>query len=223
MPIPAVDKAESEAGLAMQVNGIAPGILAEEAKRLGALLVHYSTDYVFDGTKAGPYTEQDRTNPLSVYGRTKLEGEDAIAGEGGRFLTLRTSWVYGPRGKGFYPAILSQARAGNPLRVVNDQTGVPTSSAFLAKYTLPLVRRGATGVVNLVPCGETSRLGFAREILRGAGLQAKVEPISTTDTRTAAQRPLYSVLDNRVALSLLGPLPDWGEALAEIATAGRAT
>ncbi len=128
----AVDRAETEPELAMRINGDAPGVLAEEAKRLDALLVHYSTDYVFDGTKATPYVETDAPGPLNVYGRTKLEGERAIEAVGGAHLILRTSWVYAPRGRNFFLAIAKKARAGEVLRVVDDQTGTPTSAAFLA-------------------------------------------------------------------------------------------
>ena len=129
----AVDKAESEKALAMRVNGVAPGILAEQAKRLGALLVHYSTDYVFDGEKKMPYTEEDQTNPLSAYGASKLEGERRIRASGCRHLILRTSWVYAARGRNFF---LTIKNANRPLRVVDDQRGVPTSSRFLAEYSL---------------------------------------------------------------------------------------
>src|SRR5690348_7330049 len=152
----AVDKAESEPELAMRINGVAPGVMAEEAKRLGALLVHYSTDYVFDGTKRSPYTEDDAPNPSSVYGHTKLEGEARIRACGCRHLVLRTSWVYGPRGKNFYLTIARKAAAGERLRVVADQRGVPTTSAFLAAQTAALLRKEASGLLNLVPSGETT-------------------------------------------------------------------
>src|SRR3954469_23135965 len=122
----AVDKAESEPDLAMRVNGIAPGVLAEEAKRLGALLVHYSTDYVFDGSKPSPYGEDDVPNPLNAYGHSKLAGERAVCQADGRHLILRTSWVYGPRGRNFYLTMAARASKGDRLRVVNDQRGIPT-------------------------------------------------------------------------------------------------
>jgi dTDP-4-dehydrorhamnose reductase len=131
----AVDKAESEPDLALAVNGIAPGILAEEAKRLGALLVHYSTDYVFDGTKSSPYAEEDSPNPLNVYGKTKLAGERAIAASGADYLILRTSWVYSARGKNFMLTILRLARERDELRIVDDQVGAPTSSIAIAQAT----------------------------------------------------------------------------------------
>jgi dTDP-4-dehydrorhamnose reductase len=213
----AVDKAESELGLALQINGLAPGVMAEEAKRLGALLVHYSSDYVFDGRKSAPYTEDDVPNPLGVYGRSKLEGDQRIRASGCRHLILRTSWVYGPRGKNFYLTIARKAAAGEALRVVNDQHGVPTTSGFLAESTVALLRKEATGLVNLVPSGETTWFDFAREIVRLAGSPSIVEPISTDQFPTAARRPGYSVLDKaRVEKTLGRALPDWRSALADM-------
>ena len=206
----AVDKAESEPELAMRINGAAPGVLAEEAKRLGALLVHYSTDYVFDGTKPTAYVEDDAPNPLSVYGRTKLEGERAIRNSGCRHLILRTSWVYGPRGKNFFLTIARKATAGERLRVVADQRGVPTTSAFLAEKTVALLARDASGLLHLVPGGETTWYEFAREIVRLVGSRSEVQPIKTGEFPTAARRPANSVLDNRKAMAVLGvPMPDW--------------
>ena len=200
----AVDKAESEKDLATRVNGVAPGVLAEAAKRLGALLVHYSTDYVFDGEKTTPYVEDDRPNPLSVYGASKLEGERRIAASGCRHLILRTSWVYAPRGKNFY--LTMKAKSGQPLRVVDDQRGAPTSSRFLAENTILLIKKQAQGLLHLVPSGSTTWYGFAREIL---GAKADIAPIRSSDYPTPARRPANSVLDNSRAQALLGPLPDW--------------
>lgn len=208
----AVDKAESEKDLAMRINGVAPGILAEEAKRAGALLVHYSTDYVFDGEKKSPYVEDDRTNPLSAYGESKLEGERRILASGCRHLILRTSWVYAPRGKNFY--LTMKAKAGQPLRVVDDQRGAPTSAAFLAEHTVSLIRKNAEGLLHLVPSGSTTWYGFARAIL---GEESAITPIRTSEYKTAARRPANSVLDNRKAAALLGrALPDWRIVLAAV-------
>jgi dTDP-4-dehydrorhamnose reductase len=208
----AVDKAESEQDLAFRVNGAAPGILAEEAKRLGALLVHYSTDYVFDGEKRTAYVEDDATSPLSVYGASKLEGERRILASGCRHLILRTSWVYAARGKNFY--LTMQARRGQPLRVIDDQRGVPTSSRFLAENTLLLMNKSIEGVLHLVPSGATTWYGFARAIL---GEQADITPIRSSEYQTAARRPANSVLDNRKAQALLGgPLPDWRAVFAAV-------
>src|SRR5258706_4742818 len=149
----AVDKAETETDAAMRVNGIAPGILAEEAKRLGALLVHYSTDYVFDGEKQAPYVEDDAPNPLGAYGASKLEGERRIRASGCRHLIVRTSWVYGARGRNFF---LTMRNARQPLRVVDDQRGVPTSSRFLAEHTVSLIDKNVEGLLHLVPSGATT-------------------------------------------------------------------
>ena len=131
----AVDKAESEPDLAMAVNGVAPGIIAEEAKRLGAALIHYSTDYVFDGTKAEPYTEDDVPKPINVYGKTKLAGEQAVQAIGVPHLIFRTSWVYGMRGKNFLLTILRMAKEKDELRIVDDQFGAPTWSRMIAETT----------------------------------------------------------------------------------------
>jgi dTDP-4-dehydrorhamnose reductase len=210
----AVDRAESELEAAMQVNGIAPGILAEEAKRLGALLVHYSTDYIFDGEKRSPYCENDAPNPINAYGRSKLEGEIRIAASGCRHLLLRTSWVYAQRGRNFYLTVLRKANAGQRLRIVDDQTGTPTPSAFLAQHTTELLQKGAAGLLHLVPSGSTTWFGFAREILRRTGSDSAIDPISTAEYPSAAARPAYSVLDNRKAAELLGrALPPWKELL----------
>ena len=206
----AVDKAESEPELAMRINGTAPGVLAEEAKRLGALLVHYSTDYVFDGTKSSAYVEDDPPNPLSAYGRSKLAGERAIRASGCRHLILRTSWVYGPRGKNFFLTIAARARAGEPLRVVADQRGVPTTSRFLAEKTLALLAKDASGLLHLVPAGETTWYDFAREIVQLTGSRSEVQPIKTGEYPVAARRPANSVLDIQKATAVLGvPMPDW--------------
>ena len=209
----AVDKAESEPELAMRINGIAPGVMAEEAKRADALLVHYSTDYIFDGAKRGAYVEDDAPAPLNVYGRTKLAGERAIRESGCRHLILRTSWVYGPRGKNFYLTIAAKAAKGEPLRVVDDQRGVPTSSRFLAEQTLALLARDTSGLLHLVPGGETTWFGFAREIVQLKRSPSEVQPIKTGEFPAAARRPANSVLDNRKAAALLGPLPQWKELL----------
>ena len=207
----AVDKAESEKDTAMRVNGVAPGLLAEEAKRLGALLIHYSTDYIFDGEKQAPYVEDDAPNPLSVYGASKLEGERRIRASGCRHLILRTSWVYGPRGRNFF---LTMKNARQPLRVVDDQRGVPTSSRFLAEHTVALVNRNIEGLLHLVPSGATTWYGFAREILGG---KSAITPIRSSEYQTAARRPANSVLDNRKAQALLGKaLPDWRTVFAAV-------
>jgi dTDP-4-dehydrorhamnose reductase len=205
----AVDRAETELDLARKVNAAAPGVLAEEARKLGALLVHYSTDYIFDGTKRAPYREDDLPAPINAYGRTKLEGEKRIKESGARYLLLRTSWVYAPRGRNFFLAIAAKARAGGPLRVVADQTGVPTSAAFLAGVTRRLVEAGEEGTVNAVPSGTTTWHGFAVAIVQRLALNLPVEPIGTADYPTPAKRPAYSVLDNAKLVATLGVQPGW--------------
>ena len=214
----AVDRAEAERDAAIQVNAVAPGVLAQEAKRLGALLVHYSTDYVFDGEKRSPYVETDTPNPISHYAFTKLEGERAVASSGCRNLILRTSWVYGPRASNFYQIIRRRADANEAMRMVDDQTSVPTGSAFLATQTVALLRTGTEGLLHLVPSGHATRYEFAREVVTAGGSRSKVEPARTSDFPSSARRPVYSVLDNRRAAALLGALPTWQEILGRISS-----
>jgi dTDP-4-dehydrorhamnose reductase len=205
----AVDRAESEPQLAMAVNGTASGVLAEEARRLGALLVHYSTDYIFDGEKRSPYLETDAPNPINAYGRTKLEGEKRIAASGCRHLLLRTSWVYAPRGRNFFIAIARKAQGGESLKVVADQHGVPTTAEFLASSTVLLLRHGIEGLFNVVPSGSTTWHAFAQAIVKRLGLNNRVDAIATADYPTAARRPQYSVLDITKMTQRLGAPPPW--------------
>lgn len=210
----AVDRAESEPDLAMRINGEAPGVLAEEAKRLGASLLHYSTDYVFDGTKGAPYTEDDATRPLGVYGRTKLAGEEAIRAAGCRHLVVRTAWVYG-RGRNFVRAILSQAGAGAALRVVNDQLGAPTWARDVAEVSRQLLERRAEGLVHVSAAGCVSWLQVAAEILKEKRLSAPLRGVTTAEYAARAPRPRYSVLDNHRLASLgVTPIADWRPRLA---------
>jgi len=211
----AVDKAESEPELAMRINGAAPGVLAEEARRANALLVHYSTDYIFDGTKRSPYVETDPTGPMSVYGRTKLEGETRIRASGCRHLILRTAWVYG-RGGNFVRAILRQAEKGAALRVVNDQIGAPSWSRDIAKVTSDLLNKSAEGTFNVSAGGSASWYEVALEILRLVGRKLEVTPVSTAEYGAKARRPAYSVLDTaRLRASGVKPIGDWRQRLAE--------
>jgi dTDP-4-dehydrorhamnose reductase len=192
----AVDKAESELDVAFAVNAQAPRVLAEEARKLGALLVHYSTDYVFDGTKPDPYLETDATNPVGVYGRSKLQGELAIQASGCRHLIFRTSWVFGPRGGNFLLTMLRLSSERDELRIVDDQFGAPTSSGLIADATAHALRvGGAEGLFHLTAAGLTSWCGFAREIFKTAGLNTVVKPITSAQYPTAARRPLNSSLD----------------------------
>ena len=205
----AVDRAESEPGIAMQINAEAPRVLAAEARRCGALLVHYSTDYIFDGSKSVPYEEGDEPHPLNVYGRSKLAGEKAIAASGCRYLILRTSWVYAPRGKNFFLAIARKALAGEPLRVVGDQKGVPTEAQFIAETTRSLIERKAQGIFHVVPSGNTTWHGFASAIVQRLGASVSVKAIPSGEYPSAARRPACSILSNEKLERLLGPLPTW--------------
>lgn len=211
----AVDKAESEPELAFAVNAHAPEILAEETKRLGALLIHYSTDYVFDGTKAGPYVETDTPNPFSVYGKSKLAGENAIRATGCRHVILRTSWVYASRGKNFLLTILRLAKERPELRVVDDQHGAPTWARDIADTSAKILCRGEApnGIYHLTAAGETTWCGFAREILQVAGLETPVHAITTAEYPTPARRPMNSVLEGTKTRTTFGiAMRNWREA-----------
>ena len=210
----AVDQAESEPELAMRINGVAPGVLAEEAKRGGALLVHYSTDYIFDGAKRSPYVEDDAPNPLGVYGRSKLEGEARIRGSGCRHLIVRTAWVYG-QGSNFVRAILRQAEKGAPLRVVNDQLGAPTWATDIATVTAGLLAAQVEGTFHASAAGAASWYEVALEILRLAQRRAEVRAVSTAEYGAKAPRPRYSVLDNsKLRAAGIAPIDEWHVRLA---------
>jgi dTDP-4-dehydrorhamnose reductase len=216
----AVDRAETEKALAHAVNGRAPGILAEEAKRIGAVLIHYSTDYVFDGKGTTPYREDGPTAPLNVYGASKLEGERAIAAVGARALTLRTSWVYGLRGSNFLLTIQRLAGERDELRIVADQIGVPNWCRDLAQATARIVALGIAslaeraGLYHLSASGQASWYDFARAIV-GAAERPCVVPIATAEYPLPARRPAYGVLATARFEATFGfALPDWREALA---------
>ncbi|MBP8267844.1 MAG: dTDP-4-dehydrorhamnose reductase [Zoogloea sp.] len=220
----AVDKAEAEPGLADTINSLAPGILAAEARRLDALLIHYSTDYVFDGSKATAYTEDDAPAPLSAYGRSKLGGERAIAAAGGRHLIFRTSWVYGLHGANFMKTMLRLARERNELRVVGDQVGAPTWSRHLADATSHVLARKEIpyGLYHLAAAGETSWHGYAEAIF-GEALRAGllenipvVNRIASADFPLPAARPANSRLDcSRFRRDFGLALPDWRTGLID--------
>ena len=213
----AVDKAESEPELAMQVNAIAPGIMAEEALRLGALLVHYSTDYVFDGAKPAAYIESDIPNPLNVYGRTKLAGEQAIQATGAAHYILRTSWVYAAEGANFLNTILRLARERPELRIVDDQLGAPTSAQAIADMTAQLICRlngpqPKYGVYHLTAAGAVTWFGFAQAILDEAkkvpGIKApRLIPIITAEYPSPARRPANSQLNTGYLTKTFGITP----------------
>jgi dTDP-4-dehydrorhamnose reductase len=208
----AVDRAESEPELCYRVNAEAPAVMAEACKDQDALLVHYSTDYVFDGEKATAYLESDPTVPVNAYGRSKLKGEQAIAASGVRALVLRVSWVYSERGSNFFLTMMRKARQGAAVRVVNDQHGAPTPAWFIAEITHRLLKKSQVpfGTFHLAPAGATSWYGYTQEIFRVAGCQSSITPIATSEYPTPARRPKNSVLATGKLQSLLGgPLPSW--------------
>ena len=229
----AVDRAESEPGLAHAVNAVAPGILGEEAARLGALVVHYSTDYVFDGTQPGFYRESDAPNPQNVYGASKLAGEQALRASGARHLVFRTSWVVGVHGGNFAKTMLRLAAARAELNVVADQFGAPTSAALLADVTAHVVRQASVqaggdfpyGVYHVAAGGETNWHGYACHVIeraRAAGLPVAVppsaiRPIPASDYPTPARRPGNSRLDTQKFRDTFGlALPHWREGVDHI-------
>jgi len=228
----AVDRAESEADLAHAINATAPGIMAEEAERLGALLVHYSSDYVFDGTSQKPYVESDAPNPINAYGRSKLAGEAAIAAAGGAHLILRTSWLYDMRGSNFVLTMLRLAEEREELRVVDDQVGCPTWARAAAEATLELLNhlpraKKATGVYHLSARGSVNRYEFTRCLLaltstrRAHVTQPRLLPIKTADFPSPAGRPRNCILDSTRMKETFGvALPDWEAQLRLCLAAG---
>lgn len=222
----AVDQAESEPELAFAINAIAPGVFAEEAAALGIPLIHYSTDYVFDGSKPAPYTEDDATNPLGVYGKSKLAGELAIAASGAQHVILRTSWVYSTHGKNFLLTMQRLLQERPELRVVADQIGAPTWAGTIARSTRALIERwqagdaGAWGTYHLTASGETSWFGFTQAIAAHLSAQGKtcatLEPIPASAYPTPAARPQNSRLDcSKLAREWAVTQPDWEAALSE--------
>jgi len=225
----AVDRAETEQEVAMAINAEASRILAEEALRTNALLVHYSTDYVFDGSKASPWTEEDPTGPLNAYGASKLAGEDAIRKVGGRFLIFRTSWVYGPHGKNFLLTMLRLGRERESLSIVDDQFGGPTTSIELAHATRAIVdgvlagtfgaAQDWAGLYHMTCSGTTTWYGFTQAIFARAGAllngrRPKITPITSEQYPVPARRPRHSVLSNKKLEARFGVrLGSWESAL----------
>jgi dTDP-4-dehydrorhamnose reductase len=228
----AVDRAEQEENLATTVNGTAVGVLAEESRKAGILLVHYSTDYVFDGVKPTPYSEDDAPHPINAYGRSKLAGDNAISAAGGAYVILRTSWVYSRRKQNFLRTILRLASEREELRIVDDQIGAPTWARDIADATTQIVRAAcqeraqgqfASGLFNLAAAGATSWHGFAEAILdkaqRHALLSAqhrpRLKPVPSTEYPTPAARPKNSRLaQGRLSERFGLALPDWQQALS---------
>jgi dTDP-4-dehydrorhamnose reductase len=215
-----VDGAESAVELAYAVNAAGPGHLAAAAARAGAEMVHISTDYVFDGHKGAPYTEMDRADPLSVYGRSKYEGELQVLSAHPSACVLRTAWLYGGYGKNFVKAILTAAERGGPLKVVADQIGSPTWTRHLAEAIAELIRTPARGLFHVANGGACSRFEFARAIVNG---RVEVEPVSAADAARPAPRPANSALTSeRWQPAGLHSLPDWKTALSDfLGEAGR--
>ena len=225
----AVDKAETETELCRQINAVAPGVLAEEAKKIGALMVHYSTDYIFDGMKTSPYVETDAPNPLGTYGRSKLEGDRAVKASGADHLIFRLCWVYGARGQNFMLTMQRLAREREKLRVVADQFGCPTWSRMIAETTalaLKQVLAGAdrsmfNGEYHLAAAGQTNWHEFASRIIEWMPEAERkcraVENIATAEYPTPARRPAYSVLDCGKLQKTFGlRLPDWEASLQQV-------
>jgi dTDP-4-dehydrorhamnose reductase len=225
----AVDKAEAELDKAMKINGVAPGILAEEARKAGALMVHYSTDYVFDGTKTEPYVETDQPNPLGAYGRSKLAGDEAVRAAGGAHLIFRLCWVYGARGQNFMLTMMRLARERETLRVVSDQVGCPTWSRLIAETTTLAVKQAISaddfgafsGTYHLASSGTTSWHGFASAIIGFMPAEGRkcvqVEAIPASGYPTPAKRPAYSVLGcDKLERTFGLRLPLWEESLKQV-------
>ena len=225
----AVDKAETEPELCRQINAGAPGILAEEAKKLGALMVHYSTDYIFDGTKTSPYVETDAPNPLGAYGRSKLEGDQAVKASGADHLIFRLCWVYGARGQNFMLTMQRLAREREKLRVVGDQFGCPTWSRMIAEATTLALKQAMAGANRSAFSGEyhLAAGGWANwqefafriiELMPDAERKCReVEKIATAEYPLPAKRPAYSVLDCGKLQKTFGlRLPDWESSLRQV-------
>jgi len=225
----AVDRAETEQDKAMKVNALAPGVMAEAARRSGAAFIHYSTDYVFDGRKTSPYLEYDTPNPLNVYGKSKLAGEGNILQAGDAYLILRTSWVYSMQGNSFVGKVLEWASKSDRLKIVDDQVSNPTWAKALAETTcsmllqnvkhLPERIREGNGLYHLAGGEYTSRFEWAREIIANAftrteNLARTLEPVSSEEFPTPAKRPLFTALDCSKFEAAFGfSLPDWKDSL----------
>jgi dTDP-4-dehydrorhamnose reductase len=219
-----VDDCESNPEVAMRVNAYGAAIVARIAGRRGIRLMHLSTDYVFDGTASRPYREDDTTGPpdrLSIYGRTKLAAEQVVQFEHSHALIVRTAWLFGLDGPCFPRSILAQARSGNALRVVNDQTGSPTFAADLADALFRLSRLEVSGIVHVVNSGTCTWYEFARELLRLSAIKVPISPVSTAEFPRPARRPAWSVLSTEKYRTLTGHTPrDWREAAAAFLAGG---
>ncbi|HYE02502.1 MAG TPA: dTDP-4-dehydrorhamnose reductase [Phycisphaerales bacterium] len=213
-----VDAAEAREDEARRVNAEGVRDLARACALRGTLLVHYSTDYVFDGGATRPYRTDEPRRPVNAYGRTKAAGEEALERSGAPYLLVRTSWLYAPWGKNFVRTIARLSGEKDVLRVVDDQRGRPTSAEHLARATARMIERGARGAWHVTDGGECSWFEFASEIVRlaGRGRGCRVEPCTSSEYPRPARRPAYSVLDISGTEALLGPMPDWRTNLADV-------
>lgn len=212
-----VDGAEKEEAAATKVNGQAVGLLAARCAEVGAHLVTYSTDYVFDGVASSPYRTGQKRAPLNAYGRSKAVGEELLEKSGGRWLNIRTSWLYAPWGNNFVRTIAKLLRDKPSIKVVNDQRGRPTSAEHLAATTLAMIDAGAQGHQHVTDGGECTWFEFAAEIGKLTGASGKVEPCTSAEFPRPAKRPAYSVLDLSETERLVGAMPDWKGNLARVA------
>lgn len=211
-----VDGAEKDEALATAINGAGVGSLAQRCREIGATLVHFGTDYVFDGAASAPYVVDAPRAPQGAYGRSKAVGEELLQGSGADHLYVRTSWLYAPWAKNFVRTIAALATQKERLRVVDDQRGRPTSAEHLARTTLALAGRGLRGTWHVTDGGECTWFEFAREIVRLTGASCVVEPCTTDEFPRPAKRPAYSVLDLSRTEAVLGAMPDWRASLADV-------
>ncbi len=211
-----VDGCEDQEPAAHRLNAEAVGHLADHCKTIGATLIHYSTDYVFDGKADSPYTTDHHRDPVNAYGRTKADGEILIEDSGCDFLLIRTSWLYAPWARNFVSGMIRLTRERDELNVVDDQRGRPTSAQHLAASSLSLLDMGERGAFHVTDDGECSWYEFACEIKRLAGNTCDVKPCTSEEFKRPAARPAYSVLDISKTESVLGPMPDWKHNLAEV-------
>ena len=211
-----VDGAEDREALAHKLNAQAVGHLADRCKKIGATMIHYSTDYVFDGQADAPYPTDHPRSPVNAYGRTKAEGEKLIEASGCDYLLIRTSWLYAPWARNFVNGMIRLTRERDELQVVDDQRGRPTSAQHLAASSLALLKKMERGPFHVTDGGECSWYGFACEIRRLAGNRCDIKPCTSEQFKRPAPRPAYSVLDISKAESVLGPMPDWKHNLAAV-------
>jgi dTDP-4-dehydrorhamnose reductase len=211
-----VDGAEAHEADAAAINADGVARVAERCKKSGALLVHYSTDYVFDGEASSPYRCDEPRRPQNAYGRTKARGEELIVSSGATHLILRTSWLYAPWGKNFVDTIARLCREKPSMRIVHDQRGRPTSAQYLAARSLDLLRKNASGIYHVTDGGECSWFEFAQAIAQAVSGTAKLEPCTADEFARPAKRPAYSVLDLSTTEALIGPSRDWRENLHDV-------